>query len=232
MSRPLVAALAASLCLTAACLDAGPTIQTLDFYLTDPGIGDGWEVGAADYPVGREADVAVVGDRRPLPASVSTTASAVYQAGTNVTGDLFVFQKRFWTGLLPGTYGVSIEVEFVSNVHSGCTTGIGPGVVIKAGITTTEPRADADGQGIYRMSFNKGTGTSGGDFAQVGDIRNGLAGCPATGTYAIRSTSMVRQSVDLVTSSGNFWMFVGTQSSFLARHEIYITRVSVSFALK
>jgi hypothetical protein len=226
--RLLIAALAATLLSTAGCLDAGPNTQTLDFFLTQPGIGDDWVVGAADYPVGSEADVAVIGDRRALPATVGD-ASALYQSGTNVTGDLFVFQKKYWTGLFPGaTFRASLQIEFVSNVHQDCTGGIATGVVLKAGVTTTEPSVELDAQNIYRLNVDKGTGTSAGSFAQLGDIRNGLSGCPTTGNYAIETTSTVSQSVDLVTDfAGGFWMFIGTQSSVQATHEIYITRVSL-----
>jgi hypothetical protein len=232
VSRPLAAALAAALLSTVGCLDVAPNVQTLDFFLSDAGIGDGWDVAAADYPIGREADVNVVGERRSLPASIGN-GTTLYQSGTNVTNDLFVFQKKLWNGLIPGTYEVSFQIEFISNVHEGCTTGIGSGVVLKAGVSSEEPAVTTDAQSIYRVAINKGTGTSGGDFTQLGDIRNGLTGCPATGTYAINTTPKVKQATDLVVlAGGTFWMFLGTQSSALARHEVYLTRVSVSFSPK
>jgi hypothetical protein len=226
VSRFLGAALAVALFATAGCLDVGPATTTLDFDLTDGGLGGNWVVAAADYPLGREADVNVVGDRRELPAAIGD-AFTLYQAGTNVTGDLFVFQKKLWTGLLPLTdYRASLQVEFASNVHAGCTTGVGPNVVIKAGVTTFEPLVDFDAQSIYRLNIDNGSGTSAGDFTQLGDIRNKLTGCPATGTWALKTTSKVTQPIDLHTdAAGAFWMFIGTQSSVLARHEIYITRV-------
>ena len=231
--RSLAAALAAALLATAGCLDVGPSTTTLDFDLTDGGIGGTWVVGAADFPVGRDDDVAVVGERRQVPEAIGD-AFTLYQSGTNVTGDLFVFQKKYWTGLLPQTtYGASLQVEFVSNVHSGCTTGVGPGVVIKAGVTVSEPLVEPDAQNVYRLSSDKGSGTSGGVFAQLGDIRNGLTGCPATGTFAVNLTSRIRQSAELTTdAAGGFWMFIGTQSSFLARHEIYLTRVILRLELQ
>ncbi|HEV8598762.1 MAG TPA: hypothetical protein VGQ69_05345 [Gemmatimonadales bacterium] len=228
MSRFFAATCAAALLATAGCLDTEPATTTLDFDLTVSPLGDNWEPGAADFPVGQEAAVDFVGDRRALPAEVGT-ASALYQSGTNVSGDLFVFQRKYWSGLRPlTTYKATLQVQFVSNVHSGCTSGLGTGVVIKAGVTSIEPRADPDPQGVYRMSIDKGSGTAAGDFVQLGDIRNGLTGCPAIGTYAVRNTATLPQSTDFTTDDlGGFWMFIGTQSSVLARHEIYITRVGL-----
>jgi len=212
--------------LSAGCLSTEPQTTTLAFDLTQLGLGESWEAGSADYPVGRETDVAPEVDRRPIPASIGN-ASALYQSGTNVTGDLFLFHKKYWSGLPPNrTFRASLYVEFISNVHAGCTTGIGPSVLIKAGVSAYEPRVDPDAQNIYRLSLDKGTGPAGGDFAQLGDIRNGLTGCPGTGTYAVDGTNTVRQAVGLVTDDlGGFWMFIGTQSSFEARHAIYIVAV-------
>jgi hypothetical protein len=226
--RFLAAAVAAALVVTTGCLDVGPATTNLDFDLTLDQLNENWFAGASDYPVGQEAAVDAVGDRRAIPVELGT-ATALYQAGTNVSGDLFVFQKKYWTGLRPlTTYQADLQVQFASNVHSECTTGVGPGVVIKAGVTTLEPRVDPDAQNIYRFSLNKGTFTTAGDYVQVGNIGNGLSGCPAVGTWATRNTVTVRQSADLVTDSeGGFWMFIGTQSSVLARHEIFITRVGL-----
>ena len=228
MSRFFAAAVAAALVVTTGCLDTEPATTTLDFDLTVPTLAENWDVGASDYPVGQEAAVDLVGDWRAVPTELGT-ASALYQAGTNVSGDLFVFQRKYWSGLRPlTTYKAAVQVQFASNVHSGCTTGVGPGVVIKAGATSSEPRADPTAQSVYRFSLEKGTGTAAGDFVQLGDIRNGLAGCPAVGTWAIRNSETSQQSVDLVTDDlGGFWIFVGTQSSVLARHEIFITRVGL-----
>jgi hypothetical protein len=228
VSRFFTAAFAAGLLVTAGCLDVGPTTTNLDFDLTLDQLNENWFPGASDYPVGQEAAVDAVGDRRAIPAELGT-ATALYQAGTNVSGDLFVFQKKYWTGLRPlTTYKADLQVQFASNVHSECSTGVGPGVVIKAGVASAEPRADPDAQNIYRFNLDKGTFTTPGDYVQVGNIGNGLSGCPAVGTWAVRNTVTVHQSADLVTDSeGGFWMFIGTQSSVLARHEIFITRVGL-----
>lgn len=233
MPRALRAGIApAALLLLAGCLKVGPDANstTLDFDMSIPNQAAGWETGGADYPAAREADVNVVGAVRTLPSPLPTAQTALYQSGTNVTGDLFLFLKKRWTGLFPLTrYAVAIAVEYATDVHSGCTTGVGPGVVIKAGATELEPQAVPDNQGVNRMNIDKGAQTAAGDFVQLGDIRNGLSGCPTPGTFALRSTAREQQPVSITTDiDGAFWLFVGTQSSALARHEIYITHIRVT----
>lgn len=227
MVRPFAAVVVAAL-LSTGCLDVGPATTTLDFDLTVSPLNENWEPGAADYPAGRENDVNAIGDLRPLPAGVGT-ANALYQAGTNVTGTLFVFQRKYWSGLRPLTqYQAELQVQFVSNQHSGCSAGLATDVVIKAGVTSVEPRVDLDAQNVYRFSLDKGTTVDGGDFLLLDDIRNGLTGCPATGTFAVNNTPTLRQPTQLTTDDlGGFWMFIGTESSVLARHEIYLTRVGL-----
>ena len=226
--RYLPAALSALLLSSSACLSTGPDANatTLDFAFAAGGLNEGWDIGGADFPLDREAEVKLDGGDRTVPGTETQT---LYQSGTNVTGDLFTFQRKLYvTGLFPGrTYsGISFQIGFVTNIHSGCTTGAGPLVVIKAGVLATEPRAEPDAQGIYRMNIDKGSGTAAGDYAQLGDIRNGLSGCPATGTYAVQSTARVTQAATLTTDAqGGFWVFLGTQSSFLGRHEIYFTQL-------
>jgi hypothetical protein len=79
------------------------------------------------------------------------------------------------------------------------------------------------------MNIDKGAGTASGDFINLGDIRNGLTGCPVTGTYALNGTAKLRQTVDLTTdASGGLWFFLATQSSATGqRHAIYITQFIV-----
>lgn len=233
MTRSLTAAFAAALLSTAGCLDtSGANSSTITFDF-NAGAGENWSGGAADYPVGQENNVGAVTDRRFLPPSLAPTVSALYLSGTNVSGDLFLFQKKFFSGLLPNTtYRIQVRLEFASNLHSGCTTGAGPLTVIKAGLTTTEPLAAPDGQSVYRMSIDKGAGTAGGGFAQLGDIRNGLSNCPTPGTYELRITSLENQSQTITTDGqGGFWIFVGTQSSFVGFHEIFVTQLQLVLRL-
>ena len=225
----------AALTLLAGCLSVSPDANstTLDFDMGVAGQAADWEVGGADFPAGRAADVGLVGEVRTLPSPLPATQTALYQSGTNVSGDLFVFLKKRWTGLLPNTsYAIAIAVEYASNVQSGCTTGVGPSVWIKAGASDLEPEAVADAQGVYRMNIDKGVQSAAGSFTQLGDIRNGLSGCPSPGTFALNTTGRQRQSLAINTDvDGAFWLFVGTQSTALARHEVYITHIRVTLYL-
>lgn len=233
MSRHRSAAMAASLLLSASCLDvSGANFTAIDFDLTSLGRASGWTVGVADLPAARVAEVEATGEERSLPAELQTTAKSMYQSGSNVTGDLFVFQQKYWDGFRPSTtFNVSLQIAFVTNVHSGCTTGVGPAVVIKAGVTDVEPLATADAQGILRMNIDKGAGPAKGQYVQLGDIRNGLTGCPTTGTYASHTTVEATQSATVTTDGfGGFWIFIGTQSSLAgSRHEVYFTDVQLKF---
>lgn len=74
------------------------------------------------------------------------------------------------------------------------------------------------------MMIDKGAGSAAGDFLQLGDIRNAVSGCPASGTFGLRNSTIKVQPVTLTTDTeGGFWVFIGTQSSFVGQHEIYIT---------
>ena len=61
---------------------------------------------------------------------------------------------------------------------------------------------------------------------QLGDIRNTETGCPASGMLSAKATAIIKQPSELIMdAAGGFWMFVGTQSSFAGRHELYVVRV-------
>ncbi|HLB53932.1 MAG TPA: hypothetical protein VJK71_02405 [Gemmatimonadales bacterium] len=233
MSRTSYAPVLAAALLSVGCLDVSGTINNsfpFDFSVPGSGIGEGWSVAAADVAVDRVTDVAVAGEYGGLPAPY-TAFTGIQQAGTNVSGSLFLFHKKWiqspWS---PGrTFRASIDMSFVSNLHSGCTTGPGPVVVIKAGVSEEEPIATADGQGVLRFNLDKGTGAAGGDFVQLGDIRNGLENCPAQGTWQVRNTVQADQpEVLTIDPLGGFWIFFGTESTFSGRHDIYFIRFRVT----
>jgi hypothetical protein len=230
MNRTLRAGLVpATLGLLAGCIHVGPDQNntTLDFDFTIPQVAADWIVGAADYPVGNEADVADSGGVRTLPSPLATT-QALYVSGTNATGDLFVFlKKRFQLVDTLTPYKVAVSITYASDVHSGCN----PPVWIKAGASGIEPVVQPDASNIYRLSVNKGSGMAPGDFTQLGDIGNGLAGCPSPGTFALRTTTRQTQVLNLISDeAGGFWLFIGMQSSANGeRHEIYITDLRLTF---
>jgi hypothetical protein len=214
---------AAAVLLLAGCLNAADTTNTISLPFDFNVVGEGWTAGVADVPETELQNVNLAGDLRVLPSPLPNRNS-LYLAGNNVGGTIFMFQQRRFTDLLPNEpYEVSLEAEFATNYHQGCTTGIGPATFLKAGVSLIEPAAEVDGQGILRMTIDKGSGATAGDYAQLGDIRNGASGCPAPGTYTIQTTVRRSQPLRLVTDAfGGFWLWVGIESTAAGRPEIYI----------
>ena len=199
---------------------------TFDFNV----VRENWIFGAADYPEAQASAVGAFGAVQFLPAPLVTTRYALYLRGTNVSGDLFLFQKRRFTGFAAlESYQISLQVDIVTNYHAGCTSGPGPLTFVKAGLSEVEPLTATDGQGIVRLELDKGSGADGGEFLQLGDIRNSLTGCPSPGTFGMRTTTLKTQPAALTTDAdGGFWVFIGTQSSFVGQHEIYITGMKIA----
>jgi hypothetical protein len=220
---------AAALLLLAGCLNAADTTNTISLPFDFDEVGEGWTAGVADVPETELLNVNFVGELRVLPASLPNR-DALYLAGDNVSGSIFMFQQRRFTGLLPNEqYDVELEAEFATNFHQGCTTGIGPGTFLKAGVALIEPAVEPDGQGILRMTIDKGTGATAGDYTQLGDIRNGASGCPVPGAYTIQTTPMRSQPLRLVTDAfGGFWLWIGIESTAAGRPEIYLGGVIVT----
>jgi len=233
VSRLSAAPLAALLCLTTACLNVGEGIRdVLTFDFTVPGaIGDGWVGGVADVPAAQVDQVGLITEHRPLPPEISATEFALFLSGSTVNGEGFIFQKKYISGFRPvQTFAIRIQAQVLTNLHAGCTTGPGPLTVLKAGVSDVEPVAVADGQGILRLNLDKGAGTASGEFAQLGDIRSTLTGCPAQPSYGVKTTLIVSQSARVDTDgNGGFWLFFGTQSSFAGEHHIYIPSLRVTF---
>jgi hypothetical protein len=225
---------AAAAYLAAGCVSVGDTHTTQTFNFDFNVVREGWVSGAADYPESQAAAVAAFGAVQPLPAPLVTTQNALYLRGTNVGGDLFLFQKRRFTGLGSlVTYSITLQVEFATSYQAGCTTGPAAVTLLKAGLSLLEPLAVTDAQGVVRMNIDKGGAATAGDFIQLGDIRNSLSGCPATGTFGLRTTALRTQTTNLITDSdGGFWVFIGTQSGFVGQHEIYITGMKLVVELK
>jgi hypothetical protein len=194
--------------------------RTFDFDMDV--VGEGWTGGASDFEVGREADIALVSELRNLPAPLDGQRHGQYLAGTNISDDLFIFTKKYFEGLEPNTmYEVGMAVEIASAIHSGCTVGTGPAVWVKVGALGTEPLAVEQG-GRWVMNIDKGDQAAKGQFIQLGDIRNNLTGCPSPGTWDLKGTTVQAQAMRLTTDElGGFWVFLGTESGFESRHELF-----------
>lgn len=219
MRKPLLAIALAGL---TACLNsaAPQNTITLDFDMTI--VGDGWIAGASDFDVGREVDIDLVGEVRNLPDPLNPERRGFYLAATNVSDDLFIFAKKRFEGLPANTtYLVSMAVEIASTIHFGCTVGTGALVWIKVGALAAEPLA-VEENGRWVMNLDKGDQATKGQFVQLGDIRNELSGCPSPGTWGIKGTLLQSQAMTLTTDElGGFWIFLGTESGFESRHEVF-----------
>lgn len=220
---------AAGALLATGCIGVGDTSSSQTLIYDFNVVSQGWVAGAADFREAEAAQVAAFGAVQPLPAPLATTRNALYLRGTNVSGDLFLFQKRLFTGFAPGAVvTISMELEIATSYHAGCSTGPGPLTYVKAGVSEIEPLMETDPQGIVRMNIQKGAGVASGDFLQLGDIRNTLSGCPASGTFGLKTTLFRTQPAAFTAGSdGGFWVFVGTQSSFVGQHEIYVTQMKL-----
>jgi len=216
---------AATMLLLAGCLNTEPITITLPFDLNV--VGEDWTPGVANVPADQVTEVDLVAELRSLPAAVATGRNGLYLAGTNLTGDMLLYLQKRFSGLAPNsTFTAALAVEYATDIHSGCTTGVGPSTFIKAGATLLALSQAPDDQGILRLTHDLGDHTTGGDFTRLGDIRNGLTGCPTPGTFAGRATITQTQRVTITTDiDGGFVLFLGVDSSALGRVEIYFISI-------
>jgi hypothetical protein len=187
----------------------------------------GWVAGFADYPPAEAPIYRLEADDRPLPAPLDTSRSALYIAGTNRSDDLFMYYAGPAHVEPRTTYGVSFEVEIATAAPTGCA-GVGgsPGesVYVKAGASAIEPEAVPDGTGYLRMNVDKGQQATGGANAIVlGDVANSRS-CDEPPEWELKRLaggSLSATSGD----DGSLWLFVGTDSGYESRTEVYYTRV-------
>lgn len=193
-----------------------------------------WRGAFADYPSGREQDFRLAFEHRALPTELGTQGKALYLAGDNRSDDLFMFLTREVTGLKPqASYALTFELVLASNAGSGCT-GIGgaPGesVYLKAGASSTEPRATADTEGSLRLNVDKGIQASGGANAQVlGNIANGLPECSSEAPFRLITRSNAGTPLLTTTDErGALWLLVGTDSGFEGTTQLYYDTIRVT----
>lgn len=216
--------------LLAGCLNTEPVASIFDFDMNI--VGENWTPRAANVPADRLVEVGVVGDWRALPDPLPTARKAVYLAGTNVTGNLFLFTQKRFTGLAPNsTFTASFAVQFATDIQSGCSIGSGT-TYIKAGTSLAELTSEPDNQGILRVSANVGEHTTAGDFTLLGNLRNALAGCSTPGTFGSNTTITQTQVATFTTDfDGGFILFVGLDSNIVGPLEVYIIAVRMTIQL-
>jgi hypothetical protein len=196
---------------------------------------EGWTASYTDYTDAVADGINFVSELRARPDDLSSTGTAFFIGGRNVSDDLFMFFRKELgpsDGIEPNTaYEVRwSRLALASNVPSGCF-GIGgsPGesVYVKAGASAEEPRRvrDADGTG-YVLSVDKGNQASEGtDALNVGTIGTSVdcnevpspdeapwERLEFTGTLGMPVTS---------NADGTLWVFMGTDSGFEGRTELF-----------
>ena len=191
----------------------------------------GWQAGFADYPLADAASYMLDSDHRALEPPLDSSRAALYIAGTNRSDDLFMFYKRE-VAVRPSTrYRVRFEVEFASEVPSGCA-GVGgapgEGVTVKAGASLEEPLAILAADGMLRMNIDKSNQSQGGrDALVLGDIANSRS-CEEPWQWELKT--LAGGSIELTSdATGRVWLLVGTDSGFESRTELYYTRFAADF---
>lgn len=191
----------------------------------------GWQAGFSDFDSENADGFNLQADVRQIPGSDGKTG--FYLAGTNQSDDLFMYIKSRFGGLRASArYIANIEVDFISNAGAGCV-GIGgsPGesVYMKFGNAETEPA-----QAGYFLNVAKGNQSNNGTNANViGNI--GVDGLACDGQQiaakSLRSTGSTQLEFT-TTSDGRVWFFVGTDSGFEGRTELYFERIEITVILK
>ena len=227
MKRYLGAALTL---LLGGCLNTEPLASVFDFDMNV--VGENWTPRAANLPAARLPEVGVVGDWLPLPAPLPAARKAVYLAGNNVAGELFLFTQKRFTGLAPNqTFTAAFTVQYATSIHADCPIGTGL-TFIKAGASLAELTSEPDNQGILRVSADVGAHAEQGDFTLLGDIRNGLPGCPTPGTFASKTTlTQTQQSTFTTDFDGGFILFVGLHSNVVGPLEFYLIAIRMTIQL-
>ena len=194
----------------------------------------GWTAGFADYPPADEAIYHLQSNYRTLPAPLDTSQGALFISGVNRSDDLFMYWKGQIVGLSPGTrYRASFEVEFATNVPSGCA-GVGgaPGenVYIKAGATDIEPDSVLNDGSYLIMNIDKGNQSTSGENAVVlGDVASSQPCDGGEPQWELKQLSSM-ETVDVTADSdGRIWLLVGSDSGFESITSLYYTRVLATF---
>ena len=188
-----------------------------------------WNGDFADYPKDSETFYELKYSHENLPAPLDQNAKGIRISGNNHSDDLFMFMKKKVSGLVPNrSYRMKIDVQLASNARKG-DLGVGgspgSGVILKAGMTVTEPQKVLENtSNHYRLNIDKGNQSGGGaDVVVLGDVENGTD----KQDYALieRSGEFKGKADD----KGEAWVMIGTDSGFEATTTLYYTKVKASF---
>ena len=188
----------------------------------------GWIGDFADYPVGEEVDYGLTFEYTGLPEPLDPDDGALLLSGTNMSDDLFMYIKKQMGGLDENTaYNLTFTIQFASNVPDrlvGVGGSPGESVWIKAGAIATEPVNKEDDMDYYRVVFDKGGQSQGGeDMIVLGDFSNDTD----QDEYTLKTVSNSQQFTVTTNSEGELWLIVGTDSGFEATTAIYYNEINV-----
>lgn len=209
-----------------------PIRITFDF---DNG-SDGWAADVSDFSeeTGPEDILAQTGES---PPGIDDESGYFRLAASNRSDDTFQYMRRVLgeqADLVPNIpYVIDFRVEAASNAPSNCA-GIGgaPGesVWLKVGATTVEPvPIQEDGQ--TRLNVDKGDQSEGGEDAEVaGVIANGIPceeAIEADYPYAMVTWEETLDNPVTTDDEGELWLFVGVDSGFEGRTDLWYDTVEV-----
>lgn len=229
IQKTFVLGVISAACLLAACGGESTDTPAPQISSSFAASSDGWQGGYADY----HADTAppdVVWELRALPAPLS--GQGYYTGGTNRSDDLFIYNKKKFSGYAPSTsYLLRFEIEIATNQSSGCV-GVGgaPGesVYVVAGAAPTEPKTVANSHGEYTVNLDRGNQATPGAASQVlGNVANAVPDCGPQ----VYQAKVLRSTAPLaVTSSasGEIWVFFGIDSGFEARSAVFYKSIKVA----
>jgi len=207
--------------------DKQPELPTTVSINTDFNQGQqSWSAGFSDYPQGDEAIFQFVAKIRALPDTANQQGFLL--AGNNRSDDLFMFLKTKVTGLAAETrYQLAAEINILTNAAQGCL-GIGgaPGesVYFKLGANAIEPK-----QADYHLNLDIGAqSNSGVDAVVLGNAGSEDANCAGTRFGEKTLTLDNTKAFEFISStSGQAWIFVGTDSGFEGLSQIYYQSINL-----
>ena len=197
---------------------------------------DGWAADISDFSEDTRPEDALA-QTGESPPGIDDESGYFRLGSSNPSDDLFQYMRRLLgeqADLVPNTpYLIEFRVEAASNAPSNCA-GIGgaPGesVWLKVGASTIEPvPIKEDGQ--TRLNVDKGGQSEGGEDAAVaGVIANGIPceeALDADYPYAMVTWEETLDDPVSTDDEGRLWLFVGVDSGFEGRTDLYYDTVEV-----
>lgn len=165
----------------------------------------------------------------PIPGA----GNGIFISGNNHSADLFMGYVKMLDGFAPErTYHFTVSFKLATDVESdlvGAGGAPGESVVVKCGITPTEPvamAAESETLQYYRMNIDTGSqGNSGKDMVVVGDMAKTENNRP--GEYEFKEFQAEFDAAANI--RGEVFLIIGTDSGFEATTSYYLDDISVSW---